>query len=226
MFFHLTPVSANKKTGPIPVTTSTFETCPESCSLKAQGCYAEYGPLNLHWHKVSKGERGVSWEEFLSKIKALPLDQLWRHNQAGDLPGIGDTLDIEALAALVRANAGKRGFTYTHKPLSKVNVKAFRAAIKAGFVINISCETFEQAKKSFELGLPTTVLLSASETRKTFVTDNGLTISVCPVYYDETMNCLTCQLCARPNRRSVIGFPVHGTGVKKAEKQINATNAD
>ncbi len=46
-----TRVSSNAKTGPIPVTTTSEETCPVSCPLKRNGCYADAGPLALFWRK-------------------------------------------------------------------------------------------------------------------------------------------------------------------------------
>ena len=92
IFIHVSTVSGNAKTGPIPVTTSSKNTCPDSCQLKGNGCYAESGRVNMHWQKVSKGERGLSFDDALDSIKALPSGSLVRHNQAGDLPGIGDGL--------------------------------------------------------------------------------------------------------------------------------------
>jgi hypothetical protein len=78
----------------------------------------------MHWDKVTQGERGLDWAEFLAEIKALPRHQLWRHNQAGDLPGVGDSLDVAKLAELTKANKGKNGFTYTHKKPTERNLRA------------------------------------------------------------------------------------------------------
>ena len=86
MQYHLTPRSSNKKTGPIPVSTTSRDSCPDTCPLKnGGGCYAGSGPLSLHWDKVGT-DRGVSLESFCDTIRALPKGQVWRHNQAGDLP--------------------------------------------------------------------------------------------------------------------------------------------
>ena len=62
---HTQPKSKNKKTGPMPVTTSEQDTCPDACPFNHNnegGCLAEYGPLKLHWDKVSSHERGDTWE--------------------------------------------------------------------------------------------------------------------------------------------------------------------
>ena len=106
--YHLTIESNNAKTGKIPVSTSTNKTCPPSCPFKGNGCYAEQGPLKLHWNKVSNGERGEAWEGFLQSIKSLPNGIFWRHNQAGDLAGEGDKIDRRALWELVQDRKSTR----------------------------------------------------------------------------------------------------------------------
>src|SRR3978361_457331 len=101
---HLTVKSRNAKVGVIPVSTSSAITCPDACPLKSRGCYAQSGPLALHWAKVTNGERGTTWDGFTAQIAALPDGTLWRHNQSGDLPGQNDTIDTAALVSLVEAN--------------------------------------------------------------------------------------------------------------------------
>lgn len=114
--------SLNRKTGPIPVSTTDEGSCPSSCPLRGAGCYAAYGHPGGRWREVPR--RGMSWADFCAAVASLPEGQLWRHNEAGDLPGDGraisgaDGLDHAALAALVDANRGRRGFTFTHRPLS------------------------------------------------------------------------------------------------------------
>lgn len=216
--FHLTLKSDNGKTGPIPVSTSPASTCPDSCPLKSGGCYAKSGPLKLHWDAVSDNQRGVYWAEFISAIKSLPANQLWRHNQAGDLPGCSDSIDATALAELARANAGKRGFTYTHKPPTKENLRAIKAARKAGFIVNLSANSPAHADKLLKHGLPVvTVLPTEAIAHKSAKTPNGAQIIVCPATRSEKVNCSTCGLCQKAERPFVIGFPAHGTSKKKAD---------
>lgn len=118
---HLTLSSNNAKTGPIPVSTSSKATCPAACPLKDNGCYASNFPMSLHWNTLSEGKRGHEWPEFLHAVKGLPKGQLWRHNQAGDLVGADNQIDGKALKQLTKANAGRRGFTYTHYPMTPAN---------------------------------------------------------------------------------------------------------
>lgn len=216
--FHYTLQSSNAKTGPIPVTTSPANTCPDACPLKAGGCYAKSGPLALHWKKVSDGARGVFWSEFLAAIRSLPAGQVWRHNQAGDLPGTGDAIDAAALGELVQANQGKRGFTYTHKPPTGSNLSAIRKANSAGFVVNLSGNSLEHVDKLARHRLPMVTVLPAADVakRETF-TPAGRRVVICPATRSGTITCATCRLCQKADRPFVIGFPAHGTSSKKAD---------
>ena len=212
MNFHLSVKSGNSKVGPIPVSTSTKETCPPSCAFFAS-CYAASGPLNIHWRAVTEGRRGGAWGDFLAAVKALPKGVLWRHNQAGDLPGKGDTLDTGALRDLVRANKGKRGFTYTHKPLNKASTAAIKAANKAGFTINLSANTLAHADELAKADVaPVVVVLAQAEGDATPTrTPDGRLVVVCPATYKADVTCASCQLCQRQTRQCIVGFPAHGT---------------
>jgi hypothetical protein len=50
--YHFTRKSQNRKTGPIPTTVTSADTCPDACPLKAKGCYAKGGPLAMHWRAL------------------------------------------------------------------------------------------------------------------------------------------------------------------------------
>ena len=216
MKIHLTLKSANAKTGPIPVSTSSAATCPDACPFKAGGCYAKGGPLALHWAKVTSGERGLTFDAFCDEIKSLPDGQLWRHNQAGDLAGDGDNVDCQTLRQLVNANEGKRGFTYTHKPLLPHNLLAIREANNGGFTVNLSANNPTHADELLTHGLPVCTVLPANVKPQGNFTPNGAPIVVCPAITGKKANCAECGLCQSQNRKFVIGFPAHGASHKKA----------
>lgn len=215
---HLTIKSSNKKTGPIPVSTTSALSCPDSCPLKKNGCYADGGPLALHWRAVTEGERGMQWGEFCDAIDALPAGQLWRHNQAGDLPGLNESINPDALRMLTRANTGKRGFTYTHKPLTAENEALIREANKAGFTVNLSANSLAHADELADAGAgPVVTILPANAGAKNF-TPAGRLVITCPAQTRDDVSCADCQLCARSDRPTIVGFLAHGSGAKKAEK--------
>ena len=217
----LTLKSRNAKTGPIPVSTTTSTTCPDACPFKrtstsAQGCYADGGPLRIQWDKVSRGEAGHSWSDFLAQVGTLPANQLWRHNQAGDLPGVGDSIDGKAMYDLVVANTGKRGFTYTHKPMDKLaNRDAVLHANASGFTVNLSANNLEHADELADLEIGPVVTVLPMEQKENLTTPKGRKVVVCPATIRDDVSCMTCGLCARL-RDAIIGFPAHGNGAKKA----------
>lgn len=223
----LTLESRNRKTGPIPVSTSSAESCPTSCPLSAGGCYAKGGPLAMYWKKVSTQRAGVPFEQFLEQVKALPEGTLWRHNQAGDLPGIGDKVDALALVDLVDANEGRRGFTYTHKPPTlDGNGEAIAYANENGFTVNMSADNLAEADAFAQLKVgPVVVILPKDQTENT-KTPAGRTVVLCPATESTgklsatgaPITCASCGLCARANRPSIIGFPAHGSSVNKASE--------
>jgi len=215
---HITLKSKNAKTGPIPVTTSSATTCPSACPFNSGGgCYAASGPLAMHWRKVTDGQRGDTYNALLAQIKAMDDGQLWRHNQAGDLAGVGDALDISALDALVAANKGKRGFTYTHKPLATAAERdAIARANANGFTINLSGNDLAHADTLADLAIgPVVVVLPYDATQNT-VTPAGRKVVVCPATIRDDVSCADCGLCARL-RDAIVGFPAHGTSKRKAD---------
>lgn len=215
---HLTLKSANAKTGPIPVSTTSALSCSDTCPFKDNGCYAESGPLALHWRAVTAGERGLTWPEFCDAIAQLPDGQLWRHNQAGDLPGIGDYINPAAMQLLIDANQGRRGFTYTHKPATPENLEIIRAANAAGFTVNLSANNLTHADTLADTGAgPVVTVLPTNAPAKT-TTPAGRPVITCPAQTRDDVSCADCQLCARADRPTIIGFLAHGTGAKKAEK--------
>lgn len=218
----LSRISNNSKTGPIPVSTTEASTCPDVCPLKAKGCFAKGGPLRMHWEKVP--ERGMPWEAFCKEVQKLPAGTLWRHNQAGDLPGENNILDAAALRMLVRANRGKRGFTYTHKPMTMKNREALAEANLHGFTVNVSLNSVEELD-AFGVGaLPVAVILPAlakgEREPRAFRTAGGNRVVVCPAQYRET-TCLECGLCQRADRNYAIGFRPHGYAHHYVSREVS-----
>ena len=72
----LTLKSRNTKTGPIPVSTTTYSTCPDACPLRKNGCYAGNVLLFLFWQKVTDQNVGGSWQAFVDQIAKLKAKTL------------------------------------------------------------------------------------------------------------------------------------------------------
>lgn len=191
-------------------------TCPEACSVKYLGCYALYGLTGKWWREVTA--EGDDWPTFCEDVAALPTGQLWRHNTAGDLPGDGRNIDALALAMLVSANRGRRGFTFTHYEVEGIwnfgNARAVSSANRHGFTVNLSSESLEEADALMDLNdaewlAPVCVLLP-SDAPVRIKTPGGRRVVVCPAELHAAVMCASCQLCANPRRKSVVGFRAHG----------------
>lgn len=217
--YHLTRVSGNAKTGPIPVTTTSASTCPSACPFQRNGCYAESGPLALHWHAVSHSDRGGTLTELCSAIKKLPRRQLWRWAQAGDLPGDTVMLNAADVEQLVDANTGKHGFGFTHyDPMIPHNAGIIRAANEGGFTINLSANNLDHADALADLNIGPVATVLPIDTTKPLRTPAGRLVAVCPAVVRDDVTCASCGICAVPHRKAIIGFPAHGAGAKKAQK--------
>lgn len=200
--------SHGHKLGGIPASMTTRTSCPPSCALYGAGCYAEFHLVAAHWRTV--GARGDSWEAFCAEVARLPAGTLWRHNVAGDLPGEGEALDRAALGALVAANRGRRGFTFTHKHRTAGARAAIAAANRDGFVVNLSADSIAAADRLADRQVgPVVVLLSSDAPDRASKTPGGRTIVVCPAQRG-LLTCRECALCAMATRKAIVGFRAHG----------------
>ena len=212
----LTPISTNRKTGAMPVSYSTKEWCPDTCPLKKHGCYAKHGHTGIHWRKVTAGERGTDWDTFVSKVRHLPKDGIWRHNVAGDLP----IFDHGMIQQLIKANTGKGGFTYTHHLPTAENAGIIAESNANGFTVNLSADTTTKADTYVELGIAPVVTLLPTDSAKVTFTPKGRKVVRCPAETSEKVTCQSCRLCQKTDR-PIIGFTPHGSGKKVTEKVAN-----
>lgn len=159
----------------------------------------------------------------MDQIRKLPRGQLWRHNQAGDLPGDNEEILPQFLEDLVNANQGRRGFTYTHKPVLdgqegpiESNRGAIERANKNGFTINLSANGLNHADKLASLGIGPVCTILPDKNPVNRVTPQGRRVVICPAQTREGTTCATCGLCQRADRSVIVGFLPHGAQEKRA----------
>lgn len=209
----LTTVSGNRKTGPIPVSITEESSCPRTCPFLGQ-CYASFGHTALHWRSTHK--YGVPWSDFVQRLRGFPRKQLWRHNEAGDLPHRNGKVNRRMMLELAQASKRARGFTYTHHVLDAANVETFRRVhAVGGFTINASCETEAQADAAIAKGLPAVIVRASTDPLpKGATTPGGAPLRQCPAEQSD-ITCARCGICARVDRKTVIVFHAHGNGAKR-----------
>ena len=206
----------NRKTGRMLVSKTSANTCPPGCPFLGSGCYAEFSQSGTQkWREISEiGQSGISWSDFCERVRTLRAGSLWRHNEAGDLPGIGNRIDKIALSQLVMANIDRRGFTYTHKPVltgpnSVENRKLINGANVSGFTINLSADNIVDADSLHSLRIAPIVVVIPTDAPRRLKTPKGVRILSCPAENSDK-TCRDCGWCQKPNRSFVVGFHAHG----------------
>ncbi len=208
--------SGNRKTGRIPTTYAEPDTCPPSCPHYRTDCYAEDFYTRLAWNRATTD--GKTIPDLVKFIEKMPAGQLWRHAVAGDLWGKGEKVDPAALGEVVRANIGKRGFTYTHKKTPDA-LKWIAHANQWGFTINLSADDAGEADKLAALNIAPVVCIVPMDTPEKSTTPEGRQITICPAQTKQYMTCAVCQLCQKADRRAIVGFRAHGTRAKQTDQR-------
>ena len=232
MWVSLTAVSSNRKVGPIPVSTTEKSSCPKSCPLKDTDCYARLGPLGIHWAKVGNG-RGDNWSAFCNRVSKFITGQLWRHNQAGDLPRDNDlSTDIDRIDQskcdeLSEASKHTKGWTYTHYDVTDDHNKRVVEKMNSipGMTVNLSADSIQQAENLYNLGIgPVCVTLPNDIPVNGNKTPSGVAIVICPAQTQDNISCSQCKLCQVKTRKSIVGFLAHGVSAKRLSNKLKETN--
>jgi len=217
----LTLRSSNDKTGEIPVSTTSRDSCPATCPLAgAGGCYADAGYYTrLHWDAVTAGIRGLAELDFIAAVRKLKPGSRFRHNVAGDLWHDRGVIRGDLLRMLADAASHLKGWTYTHHLRTGANLAAIRSAIRRGFTVNLSTEVRSEAARFAKRGLPVVCIVPEGSPAK--FEHDGVTFRQCPATFEGSpTQCASCgggtPHCARGDRKFVITFPVHGGRAKLA----------
>ena len=222
MSFNLIIKNQSRKVGDMPVSYSPRKTCPDTCSLKNNGCYGEHFPIRLHWDRMSN-DQNDNWDEFVSSVRKFRQenpDRLWRYNIVGDIVGNNGKIDFPRLKKLVKANNGGDVIAYTHKYTRQENLAHIRYAVKRGFNLNLSADNTGDAlvlrKKT---NLPVTAVLSVTKNQYEKMPDSekqdyrsNLSVNkivICPEQTGAVKDCQSCKLCSNPKRKSIVGFLKH-----------------
>ncbi len=231
----------NRKTGHIACSYTVRSTCPDACSLKNNGCYADGYPVAFHWDSIGKpnkkgklSDNHYEWDDFCLQVAALPKGKMFRHNVAGDLPGNNNSIDRVKLDKLVNASSRIRAFTFTHKPVGMGvddspaqqltranNSMAIKSANENGFTINLSADSLEEADRLAKLKIGPVVTVVGMDAPKHMKTPEGRHVVVCINEDNKDITCEHCGLCAKSDRKAIIAFRAHGSKKHKLTTRIN-----
>ncbi len=215
--------SSNSKIGTVSATYATQATCPNSCKLRGNGCYAENGAVGVfHTSKLNKSRDSQLPVEELAMIEAVGIAGLtgklpMRIHVVGDATTDGAARLLSSAAEYHTRKHGQPVWTYTHahreverKSWGKVSVLA-------------SCETVEETKVAMAKGYAAALVVDHHESDKAY-TQDGVKLVPCPQQTGRAENCVACKLCWNADRLlamgAVIAFSVHGQQVKKAKQAL------
>lgn len=210
--------SQNIKTGDIPQTYTSHNSCPVRCPFHKNGCYADNFGTNFQWKRADNGMTVTELKKWVEKN--TEKGALIRHNVGGDIaiPGTSNVSPL-LLGRLLDAFTDRKAYSYTHCEITEENAEFLRYSNSHGFVISFSCETVEEVDKARALGVPAVLTVTEFPTASA-VTPEGHFLVPCPAQTHEGMTCKKCRLCANPNRDSVVCFLAHGNQAKKARAAI------
>lgn len=217
--------SNNRKTGAIPVTYRPMTTCPTDCPFlptgEIGGCYGT-GRLFGMAGKLA-GDLDVeaaTWKVRLGKDRAA---RYLRDRVVGDVVTDAGTLDrdyIEGIAAVALENKlVPFGYTHAWRTFTPDDVIFLR---KNGYVMNASTETYADAQRAVDLGLPVVIVDDDTEEGATVA---GRRLITCPAEVRDDVTCASCGLCAKPDRQVIVRFTTHGNVRKRAQQAIAAAKA-
>lgn len=227
--FQLTKKSSNRKTGPIATVRSSSNTCPADCPFNnGGGCYAASGPEAIWWKRLDESEKPehIGWLGLSDQFREAKLTPgtLLRVNTAGDLPHLPNTGEllgnvVDLLRAIFEANEVVP-FTYTHHRQTEHNLSVIDRQNRAGFTVNLSCDSEERASMMHRRGFPSVCVVPADDTRTGWRDEQNTKFVTCPAQTRDDMTCDRCRLCSKANRGAVVVFRAHGAKRKKISARL------
>lgn len=224
--------SQNKKISKTLQVDSTYQaikqSCPDSCQLKSNGCYASLSFVGMINRKLEKDASGLSALE-VAELEAKAIDDSYNGKEVPNvllrLHVSGDSSTIEGSKLINKAvgrwkkRGGAVSWSYTHcwkdvprtawsnvSMLASVDdYKDIALAIKRNYVPAIVVNTFPKHKKFSIPGSPIDFL-------------------PCPAQIKESASCDSCQLCLRDDllkKLNVgIAFEAHSAKVNDIKKRL------
>lgn len=191
-------------------------TCPASCPLKGNGCYAQNGHVLYQERRLAKEFASLNGDTLamLEGAEIRDASRRIRDNRPLRLHVSGDAVTPFRAEQISSGASSWRGpvWAYTH---------AWRDVPRASWgkvSVLASCESVADAKRAMEAGYAAAVVVSRHDSPRATTNDNVRVIP-CP---SQTMGriCTECRLCfdagALLARNAVIAFEAHGASKKRA----------
>ena len=222
--------------GPFCVSTyvSIASTCPDSCTFKNNGCYAQAGSAHLTMGTLDLRGRGYTPLE-VTQGEAAALSAMWKQDGRVPQDGARGGRDLrlhvggdascrrgaralgDAVAELQRRGLGS-AWTYTHR------WREIPRAAWGPISVLASVETVEDAELAVARGYAPAMTVEAFPSRRAWRVSPRLRLIPCPYEAGGSgPTCVQCRLCLDRDllrMGSGIAFAVHGAQAEQATVRL------
>lgn len=221
--------SKNVKVGDVAATYAPIQnTCPDTCALKNNGCYAQTGNVGFQVRRLERTWAGLSGDT----LAELEGSEIAGQGLALSLAGVRKPLRIHVsgdatsdLRARALANGARHWpgpvWSYTHAWRTVARESWGRVSVLA------SVETLSQASEALSRGFAPAIVVSAhpADGKAWRDPETGVKVIPCPSQTRD-VTCVDCGLCFRDGtliaQRAAIAFAAHGSGAKKVRLKVLA----
>lgn len=199
---------------------SSSDSCPPSCTHHPDNldtCYAHNGRYALHWRRLDRRYLVDELDAVIAGIHFhLPRTpgRLFRMAPVGDMPGLGEHIDLGACIEVLHAVDRVEGtfIAYTHRR-DDDTFRFAEYAMERGHTVNFSTESVEECDALMDAGYDVALVVDQEPGSDWGHQRPGKHVGVqCLAERKPGVCCLTCTkrpLCARPRRKAYIGLTPH-----------------
>jgi len=209
-------------------------TCPNTCALKGEGCYAQQSYVGMLNKKLEIEHEGKTPEE-LAYVEAAAIDAAFpkgipqdgarggrdlRIHVSGDCQTETAARVVAAAARRYMARGGGQVWSYTH---------AWRVVPRSaweGVSVLASVESAVDAAEAVALGYTPAIVVPTHKDMRVYELD-GQKFIPCPAQTRD-MSCVDCRLCFNDtklqSRSQGIAFAAHGTKTNSLKKQLTVVS--
>ncbi len=216
--------SRNEKVGDVAATYAPIsQTCPESCPLKGNGCYAQSGNVGFAVNRLERQLDGANGDT-VAVLEGDEIADASRHAPPGHPLRIhvsGDSITPFRAAQQARGAARWPGpvWSYTHAWGSVPRASWGRVSVLA------SCETLAGAQLAMALGYAVALVVPSHPENGRAERRDGVKLIPCPAQTRD-VTCEDCRLCWDDTKlleqRACITFAAHGASRKRTLAVLRA----
>jgi hypothetical protein len=203
--------------------------CPSSCNLKDQGCYAQLGNVGIHIHRMDKEAEGMSALQ-IARAEAKAIDSSYkggsipknrdlRLHVAGESRTVTGTKIINKAVGRWKNRGGNDCWSYTHAWRNVPREEWSNVSVLA------SVDSISDVEDARQQGYAPAIVVSEFTNAKAFKMKGSSTKWIpCPAQTKE-VPCTDCRLCFNADRlykgNFGIAFAAHGIKKNEVKRRLN-----